>query len=441
MVISKIQTSLLRLIRQPFPLLAIAKAKREKQQAHTSTSGALFIAPDGAGSLGDGAMLQASIAYLQAAGIEKFGVVYPQYGSESPDWSYIPEFSENIGIRFKAEDYRYLGSGTALQNYWDDLQRFKQAAQTYGRVYCIGADVMDGFYSIEICDFLTGLLKIAASAGAESTLVGCSFNETPKPKAIKALRELPSCVRTCSRDPVSQRRMGTALKREVLLVADAAFLLPGKAVTCQSLLEWIEQQRKNNRLLIGINTNSTLINTVQRINVPAFVAAYVSTLTELFQTENDVSFVMVPHDDRFEVNDASLARQVLDELPESIKPYCNYLKFPCVSSDVKAVCGALDWVVTSRMHVAIAALGQGTPTISIGYQGKHEGLYEHFGIPELLISPETAFEPHALAAFIQSHLPNQEPLKRHILEKLPQIHTLAKKNFNLEPSEEVTPIS
>lgn len=430
MAASRLQASLLRWLRQPLPQLAAAQAKLGRSTTNASLAGALFIAPDGAGSLGDGAMLQAGITHLKTIGVEKFGIVYPKYGSESPDWSYIPEVSENIGIRFKAEDYRYLGSGTSLQNYWNDLQCFKQAAQSYGRVYCIGADVMDGFYSIEICDFLTGLLNLAASAGAQTTLVGCSFNQRPKQAAVSALRKLPGSIRICSRDPVSQRRMQLALKRDTLLVADAAFLLTSQVVTAHSLLEWIEMQREDGRLIIGINTNSTLINTVQKIDIPAFVSAYISTLTELFQAQLNLSFVMVPHDDRFEVNDASLAQQVLDGLPEVMKPYCNYLKFPCVSSDVKAVCGALDWVVTSRMHVAIAALGNGTPTISIGYQGKHEGLYEHFGLSELLISPEEAFEPHALAKFIQSHLQNHAPLKERIQARLPTIYALAKKNFN-----------
>jgi polysaccharide pyruvyl transferase WcaK-like protein len=373
-------------------------------------------------------MLRASIAQLQILGIERFGVVYPQYGPATPDWSHVPAVGYSLGIRFKPEDYAFR-SRHALREYWDDLKAFRLAARDYEQVYCIGADVMDGFYSVEICEFLTGLLEVAAAVGAKATLLGCSFNQQPEADAIAALRRLPRQVRICSRDPVSQQRMEAALGRPVTLVADAAFLLPPSQTT-SPLLKWIQQQRKAGRILLGVNTNSTLINTVQHLDPEQFVSHYVATLTQLLADQQNLSFVLVPHDDRFEINDVSLANQVLEQLPEHVKVHCNMLEFPTSPGEVKTVCGELDLVVTSRMHVAIAALGQGIPSLSIGYQGKHEGLYEHFGLPELLISPAEAFAPQGLLHFIQQHLSQRQRLQAQVEAQLPQVQSLARLNFS-----------
>ncbi|NJM56194.1 MAG: hypothetical protein HC857_00300 [Synechococcales cyanobacterium RU_4_20] len=401
----------------------------------TLPKGALFIAPDGAGSLGDSAMMHAGIAHLRAQGVEQFGVVYPQYGVETPDWSHIPHVTESIGVRYKPEDY-LARSRQSLGNYWQDLRRFRQIAQAYGQVYCIGADVMDGYYSLEICDFLTDLMAIAASTGAQTTLVGFSFNQNPKPRAVQALKALPPAVRLCSRDPLSQARAQRQLDRSVELVADAAFLLEPTQTTAQvqTLLEWIAHQRQANRILVGINTNAMLLRAVEGLTVERFIGHYAHTLTRLVEDESELSFVTLPHDDRDEIHDVFLTQRLLEALPESIRDRCATLQLPCAPGDVKTVCGQLDLVVTSRMHVAIASLGQSTPTLSITYQDKHEGLYQHFAIPQLLISPAAAFEPEGLVNFIQTYLPQRAALRRHLEARLPMVMELARSNFSAQPA-------
>src|SRR5574344_391976 len=60
--------------------------------------------------------------------------------------------------------------------------------------------------------------------------------------------------------------------------------------------------------------------------------------------------------------------------------------------ELKALCGHLDCLFTSRMHLAIAALGRGKPVAAFAYQGKFTGLFRHFDLPEDLILPSTAVD-------------------------------------------------
>ncbi|NJN32532.1 MAG: hypothetical protein HC824_20495 [Synechococcales cyanobacterium RM1_1_8] len=397
--------------------------------------GAIFIAPDETGSLGDGAMLQAGVDYLKQQGFSKFCIVYPQYIDDEPKtWDHISGVNEYIGVQYLYQPENNKDAVIAsLKRYWQDLARFVGLSKSYGYVYCIGADVVDGYYSTEICDFLSGLMSLAHAAGANTTLAGFSFNKIPKPQAVELLNAVPRNVRFCSRDPFSQHRAQQTLSRPVELVADLAFLLQPMEQSPQvkSLLAWVLKEQSFGRIVIGVNTNAMLLRSVEGLTVEGFIEHYIQTLEQLSEAQPNLSYLMLPHDDRYEIHDVYLTQLLLEQLSPTMRSRCNSLAFPCAPGEVKAICRDLDLVVASRMHVAIAALGQGTPTLSITYQDKHEGLYEHFNLSELLVTPEEAFQPQGLVRRIQACLPKREALRQKIEAKLPQVMALARANFSL----------
>jgi polysaccharide pyruvyl transferase WcaK-like protein len=57
------------------------------------------------------------------------------------------------------------------------------------------------------------------------------------------------------------------------------------------------------------------------------------------------------------------------------------------SWEIKALSGQVDLVLTGRMHLAIAALGMGTPAFCTVYQGKFEGLMQMFELEGMTITP------------------------------------------------------
>lgn len=59
------------------------------------------------------------------------------------------------------------------------------------------------------------------------------------------------------------------------------------------------------------------------------------------------------------------------------------------------MCTSLDAVVTGRMHLAIACLGQSVPAACISYQDKVEGLYQLLGLEGLAIDAQFVHSPDA----------------------------------------------
>jgi len=99
--------------------------------------------------------------------------------------------------------------------------------QDYDAFFCLGADVLDGYYNVYHSVERIHMASIAAE-GKLSTILGFSFNKFPKARVIEEFNKLPSSVKVFSRDPVSFRRFKKAAKTPIQLVSDVAFLLEPK---------------------------------------------------------------------------------------------------------------------------------------------------------------------------------------------------------------------
>lgn len=383
-----------------------------------SISSALILPAAATGSLGDEAMLVAAINCLSKQGVKRIGVI--SY-STNREWDHLDCVSETVNLKafFKGKSKK-----TVLY--------FISKIFFYDQFYCIGADVLDGFYSENRTLQRIRLVSLAAQTGAESSIVSFSFNPKPTPVSVTALSNLPASVRLCSRDPVSCERLQHALSRPVELSADLAFLLqptPNSKISVE-VSKWASTQRASDRIIIGINANSLMGSDQISFSSDKLVRVYTDALSQAFSEDSSLSFLMIPHDFRGKNSDKEILEHLLDSLPEKIKLYCFQVPTPCTAADVKAICSEMDLVLTGRMHLAIAALGQKVPVACITYQGKFEGLLNgHFELSEVCISPEIAFQPGQLANFLKTQILKREETHRQIQEKLSKVRELASINF------------
>lgn len=385
--------------------------------ARNQSRSALFLPPDDPGSLGDEAMLAASMKRLAQQGIKHIGIVNVK---SSVAWENLDSIAETINLR------NYF-----VHNSWKARFRFVQMISRYDRFYCVGADVMDGFYSDNRTLRFIELVAIAAKTGANATILGFSFNEKPTPNAVRALANLPACVRICSRDPVSYQRLTQHLQRPVDLVADVAFLLePAQnSDLAMGVSTWVRQQQNSKRVVIGVNANSLHLKSLPQFGFDDLIRLYADALIELFSNQPSISFLMIPHDFRGEESDVSLAEAILERLPIEMKPYCMQVPTPCSAAEIKYMCADLDLVFTGRMHLAIACLGQGVPVVGLTYQGKFEGLFDHFNLQGMTIAPEKAFQPGNLATFLAGAIAKRENTRQRIQSKLQSVNELAALNL------------
>jgi polysaccharide pyruvyl transferase WcaK-like protein len=362
-------------------------------------------------------MVVATLEALAEAGITRIGLV--DYAS-GLTW-------ENVARSYAPLDFSdYFDGGS-----WQSEARFLQQAGRYRRFLCIGADVMDGYYS----DYRTlqrlRLVAQAAKTGAQTTILGFSFNAQPTQATVDALRALPKSVRLCARDPVSQRRLLKHLQRPVALVADLAFLLSpdDDSEKVGEVTRWIAEEKEAGRVILGVNANYLHLRALNSENPTRLVTAYIRMLSDLHALRPRLSFVLLPHDARGAHCDVFLADSIRAGLPKALQPHTLKIPTPCTAAEIKAICGALDLVLSARMHVAIACLGQGTPVACITYQGKFKGLFEHFGLDKLTISPQTAFQNGSMSQFLLPILERREALRTQITARVPHVQALARRNF------------
>jgi polysaccharide pyruvyl transferase WcaK-like protein len=144
-----------------------------------------------------------------------------------------------------------------------------------------------------------------------------------------------------------------------------------------------------------------------------------------------ISIVLIPHDTRSQMPDEKLLQLAIADVPERDRERI-YALPPVSPGVVRAVAAELDFLVTGRMHAAILALTETTPTFCFAYQHKFEGLFQHFNLLDagLLSSPkELSAYPEVVADKFLQLMPEQAQLRTRIKEYLPSVIALAKNNF------------
>ena len=378
------------------------------------------------GSLGDEAMIIGSIDFLHDQGINAVGILSAH---NRINWQgYDKISSDTLQLKFFSLDF--------MKNNGTLYGTFLKVAQQYTHFVVPGADVMDGYYSEASPLLKLRLISLAHATGLQCSVLGFSFNNQPKSRCVDAFQKLPSDIAIHARDPLSKNRFENHIQRDINLVSDLAFLLKpkiAKSVTDEAQL-WIESEKKQGNIIIGINPNKTLAKNL-KTNTPSELAEIFSNLIRnLHRINKNISFVLIPHDyrkDNLFPGDNTLSELIKTQLPEEIQEKCwLFVKTRLKADEVKNICQYLDLVITSRMHLAIACLGVKTPVLGIVYQGKFEGLYSYFGLDQMLIEPENAAQADQLLSFVLYGIENIAQTRQQIELKIPEVVELAKQNFS-----------
>jgi polysaccharide pyruvyl transferase WcaK-like protein len=232
------------------------------------------------------------------------------------------------------------------------------------------------------------------------------------------------------RDQPSLDRFTRIVGIPATLCADSAFLMPPAGDAEPEAEAWITAIRGAGRTPIGINLNAhALAPAIAQVGMDTLIVHIANQLKQAGE-QNGLAFMLIPHDLKLQSADATMLQALEKQLQQSGFLHVRYT--PINRPDViKRLVGLLDLVITGRMHLAIASLGSGTPTLSIAYQDKFEGLYQHVGLsPEHILSPLQCLGDELLTrihqACAQRH-DNRERIRAH----LPQVMTLATRNLDL----------
>lgn len=374
-------------------------------RAGPAAKGTLIVTPADPGSLGDGAMLRAIADRYAADGLDVSCWRYP--GAPA-----YPDTRAQVDIR------RLKGP------------QAESTLAEYRRFCCVGADVMDGLYAYADSCLRLRLLGLAAAMGLESRLLGFSFNATPHPRSAAEFRQLHRDVVVCVRDPISHARLARVTGHELRLVADMAFLVKPvqpSSPSARAALDWITNQRQTvGRQVIGLNLHPLFSFDHGRGITQGLIDAFVS----LVAAHPDQAFVLVPHDFRPVFGDLPVLQSVFDALPVEARARVALVSDIHDPAALKGFVGHLDGVLTGRMHLAIAAMGQGVPVAGITYQGKFEGLLQHFGLGEgMTIAPPDAADAGRLQRFYAAWLTGLDRQAAALRSQIDHVTALSRLNF------------
>lgn len=304
-------------------------------------------------------------------------------------------------------------------------------------VVILGADCMDGFYSPMLSLELLSIHDLCSkTAGIKSYLLGFSFNETPSWLMVHAFKSLSSCTKIRIRDSVSLVRFQKRIKHPVQLVADAAFMLQPQTdfPLYDDLRQWGQEQRAKGKKILGFNFHPMLRSYSGPEDIQGDARLVAISLEKILAKHPEVCFVFIPHDDRSRLTD-NLMLSTMYEYFRGLERESNRVYYsPEVprAPQLKALCGLLDGLLSSRMHLAIAALGMGTPVMAATYQGKFEGLFQHFGLDESYLLPPKRFLSDDLVSTFDSFIHQLPELKKQITERLPLVEQYSYANLSGE---------
>ncbi len=299
-------------------------------------------------------------------------------------------------------------------------------------VVILGADCMDGYYSPYLSLMILAFYDLFKASGITTYLLGFSFNMHPSALMLTAFRSVNKNLVFRLRDAVSLERFKKKTFASCELVADAAFLLQPdyNFPEFSEFQEIVEKQRSIGKQIIGFNFHPMLKNKQSPSEIMSYTSSLAKYLVKILDKHQNIFLLLIPHDDRSRLSDTLVLDTIdkyLSEKRYSSRYY--YRKDVFSASQLKALCSLLDGLISSRMHLAIAALGQEKPVMAATYQGKFEGLFKHFDLDEnLLLSPEQFISEHFITV-LDMFLSDLVNIHEKIKLKLPDVQRLSEKNL------------
>lgn len=372
------------------------------------------------GSRGDEAMILSTIDYYQKIKPHSkiYIITFNGYG-----WDYV----KSLDI----ENVQPLNLKGCAYNVYKTYKGIKKINPS--DIAILGADCMDGYYSNYTSIYLLALHDIFSTISmCTCSLLGFSFNEHPDAEVVKSFKTISPKTILSIRDDISRQRFIKSTGHNAQLTADVAFLLNSENNFdgYRRLQAWIMGHRISYSKFIGFNLHPMLKKYLSTEDMKKDAILAAQNLVRYLQYNHAISIVLIPHDNRNRISDVLMLDYVYEYMLQ--KGFSDRVYYDsCVyhANQIKALTALLDGMITSRMHLAIACLGMGIPVMAISYQGKFEGLFEHFELPQSLIMNRQSFLSEDFLQKFDLFYKSLNSLSSQIKEYLLKVLIMSRDNF------------
>lgn len=347
---------------------------------------------------------------------------------KSDDWSDIAPNAQQISINGYFSAISFLRSLLRLRRVFSGAESFS----------ILGADVLDGNYSLTRSMRRLMMADYAIRMGVPSRVLGFSYADSAHSKAQGYLSRISPKLQLFARDRLSFERLRGISKGTTHLVADTAFLLPPAdppSAIGRAALEFIKATKGGSGRVIAFNANplgSAMSAGAHRASesVEALDVLVAEHVRSLMTMDKHLAMVFMAHDTREPHNDQAILQKVFDRLRPSDQTRI-FLAFEGLTArDVKSICAACDLSVTGRMHMGIASLGGTTPCLFLDFQGKVKGLLEHFEATNMIFDWALYCDTPSFSRLVMDNLDAAPANRAQLKANKAQVIQLSLKNFH-----------
>lgn len=252
--------------------------------------------------------------------------------------------------------------------------------------------------------------------------------------ATKAIAKLIMGRAACvySRDHEGLKEVADLMERGDLpgkfrFCYDVGFVLEPRKPECNTL-KMIEDVKKSNRRLIGLNVSGLLyIGGYTQKNMFGLKLDYkelVQDVVRKFLSLDDTSVLLVPHvfgtREHLET-DVTACEEVYDQLHAQFDETRLFrVREKLDQGEIKYLIGQCDFFVGSRMHACIAALSQKIPAVSIAYSKKFKGVLGSIGCEDLVVDPRIMDQVQILDV-IEEKYRGRDAIRSHLEKVIPHV--------------------
>ena len=358
----------------------------------------VVVTAPGGGNIGDQALFE---AFVESTSGQVVAV------TSSPDSIEVPAaMTERVTVLVLPE--LVYGRGAARRQ---ELERFARTVAGAASLSVIGADIMDGRYSLRASVNRSNVAAAVAALGVDTRIVGFSWNGSARVAARRALVSASSNgVVPLLRDPVSARRAAVDGVRHIRESADIVFAASTVDPSSASLVSGATKP------IALVNVSGLISRTFSQDDEFELI------IDHLRSTGHHV--VLLPHVSRPKGDDIVACESVYSRVGDEDLTFVRRLLTP---AQIRGLTSVASITITGRMHLAIMTLWAGRPAITLATQGKVEGLMALVGAPELCVVPRAGFGADVVTA-IDATIDADSPVRGSIADALPRVKELAFRN-------------
>ena len=200
------------------------------------------------------------------------------------------------------------------------------------------------------------------------------------------------------------KKMNHIFARETITYDYLLSIIEGSKVTLiPDMAFMLEDKKKNFEIIQNIKekSNSVYGLTVRKWNFPnnnnpeELMENYINALSNFMTKkilQDNCSFVFVPQVIVKHGDDAEVALEIRNRLPEECKEKFIIIRDDLSPIEIKALIGNFDYFIGTRMHSNIFATSINIPTIAIAYEKKTNGIMHTVGLDDYIIEMDEITE-------------------------------------------------